>query len=90
MAPVEPFIAIHKSSRAGNVSHFKAQHYIESVWMTLFPANPYAVPSPYCSDYNDIRFSDMSFTNFHQGSVERLYRTGRDVNKVVNWNNHNF
>jgi len=76
MAPLEPFIAIHKSSRAGNVSHFKAQHFIESVWVTLFPANPSAGASPYCSDSNDVRCSDMFFTNLHQGSVKKLYRTG--------------
>jgi len=75
MTPVEPFIAVHKSSRAGNVSHFKAQHFIEPVWVTLFPANPSAGPSLYGSDSNDVRCSEMSFTNLHQGSVKKLYRT---------------
>jgi len=63
MAPVEPFIAIHRSSKAGNVSHFKAQHLIESVWVTLFPANPSAVPSPYCSD------SKLFFLTVQSGSL---------------------
>jgi hypothetical protein len=91
MAPVEPFIASHKSSRAGNVSHFKpTQPIIESVWLKLLPVNPSAVPSTYCSDSNDVRCSYMSFTDFPQGSVKKLYRTGQDINKVINWNNRNI
>lgn len=73
------------------MSHFNpTQPIIGPLWVKLFPVNPSAVPSAYCSDSNDGRCSNMSFANFPQGSVKKSHRTDQDVKKVINWNNRKF